>query len=65
VLARRKALILVGACDAAVVIASLTVLSPPLGATGAAIACIIGYTVSAIFGGIVVARILVADGRSR
>ncbi len=47
VLAKRKELIFVGGVGAAAVLIGLIVLTPPLGATGAAIAGIIGYSVAA------------------
>ena len=56
VLARRRALIAVGAVSAAAVVGSLLVLCPPFGAVGAAIACLIGYTVAASVGWLIVAR---------
>jgi O-antigen/teichoic acid export membrane protein len=58
VLAERRSLILVGACDAAVVVLSLAVLSPIAAGVGAAIACIIGYTVAAVLGWTIVLRSL-------
>lgn len=47
VLAQRRQLISVGAVGAVTVSLSLALLCPPFGATGAAVACIVGYAVTA------------------
>lgn len=56
VLARRVQLIAVGAVGAVVMLGGLLVLCPAWGALGAATACIIAYTVTAIVGWIVLLR---------
>lgn len=48
VLGQRQNLIAAGAAGAAAVVLALLALTPPLGAVGAAIACVVGYSVAAV-----------------
>ena len=63
VLARRKALIMVGAVSATCIVGALFVLCPLFGAAGAALACVIGYSVAAAFGWTALIRGLRRDSR--
>lgn len=64
VLARRAALIMVGAVSATCIVGGLFALCPLLGVVGAALACLVGYSVAAVVGWTVLIQGLRRDRRA-
>lgn len=64
VLARRKQLVTLGALGASSVVIALVIFCPGLGATGAAVACIVGYGIAAAIAWLALVRDLVVSRRA-